>query len=202
MGRACVLPSPAALERRTALPRAADGRCACRRAASCAEHPPPQALPGIAPARTPSATRGPQDPPEAAAAAGSRPDLGSTRPRYLIRSTRVQVLFSFPLRQRHRVLRGAAQVELAQRLPGSARMAASGVPHLRRDRRQRDAERARKSVTPSVVQLGEVQRAVFRLRGVRFDAWASCARCSPSHSPWSGSRQPPSRPLLPRAGGS
>jgi hypothetical protein len=67
------------------------------------------------------------------------------------------------VRQRHRVLCGAAQVELAQRLPGSIRMAASGVPHRRRDRRQRDAERARKSVTPSVVQLREVQRAVFRL---------------------------------------
>jgi hypothetical protein len=30
----------------------------------------------------------------AAAARGSRPDLGSTQPRYLIRSARVQVLFS------------------------------------------------------------------------------------------------------------
>jgi hypothetical protein len=74
----------------------------------------------------------------------------------------------FLLGQRNRFLRRLAQLELADRgRAGTARIArvrASGaaVPYRRRDRRQRDAERARELVRPARVQLREIQRALLR----------------------------------------
>src|SRR6185312_4391056 len=74
----------------------------------------------------------------------------------------------FLLGQRNRFLRRLAQLELADRgWAGTARIArvrASGaaVPYRRRDRRQRDAERARELVRPARVQLREIQRALLR----------------------------------------
>jgi hypothetical protein len=76
------------------------------------------------------------------------------------------------LRQRHRLLRGAAQLELAQRLAGyvcAARarvcMAADGVPHRRRDLRQGNADSLGELIRPARVQLREVQRAALRRAG-------------------------------------
>ena len=99
----------------------------------------------------------------AAAAAGAMPVLGSTRPRYMIRSARIQVLFS---------RWASATAFCTARASSSGRFRASGargrvscavMPHRRRDRRQRDAGRARELVRPSLMQLCKVQRAVLRL---------------------------------------
>ena len=109
----------------------------------------------------------------AAAAAGSMPDRGSTRPRYLIRSARVQVLLSCC---------ASATAFCAARLtsswlgtgPGSpgaararARISPAVVPHRRRDRRQAHAEGAHERGRPARVQLRDIQRAV--LGGARFE---------------------------------
>ena len=149
--------------------RRAAGRCCARpRAASCAAPRPAPALPGRPPARTPTAAPGRRD-----LRAGRRPrpaslpDRGSTRPRYLIRSARVQVLFSCwasatafcAARVSSSSLTGTGPGSRGPRVRGPA---AAAVPHRRRDRRQRDAERARELVRPARVQLREIQRAFLR----------------------------------------
>ena len=84
------------------------------------------------------------------------------------------------LRQRDRLLRRARQLELRQNRGFRAgrvrgRAASCAMPHRRRNRRQRDAERPRELVRPARVQLREIQRGVLgvarrevrRLREVR-----------------------------------
>src|SRR5208282_3122058 len=96
----------------------------------------------------------------AAAAAGSMPDRGSTRPRYLIRSAGPGALFL--LGQRYRFLRRLAHLELAGDRAGVARAArtrscAAAVPYRWRDRREAHAEGAGELVRPSLMQLREIQ---------------------------------------------
>ena len=74
------------------------------------------------------------------------------------------------LRQRHCSLSGAPLLQLGRdRFPrvGVARLRANAarvcVPYRRRDRRERDAERAREPVRPIRVQLREVERAFLAL---------------------------------------
>ena len=182
--RPCAPPSPAARGWRTARRRAAGRRCARRRAAGRAEPRPARAPPGTAPARTPSAAPGPPGPPAARRAAGSRPVRGSTRPRYLTRSARVQVLFSC-CASATRLLRGAGQLQLVRDRARASRARARAsravrVPHRRRDRRERDAERARELVRPALrAAARSPARLPCALRVAKFDACASCAssRC-------------------------
>jgi hypothetical protein len=100
----------------------------------------------------------------AAAAAGSRPERGSTRPRYLITSARVQVLFSCwasatAFCAARASLRGAA----GRARPGlaCACLRVPAVPYRWRDRRQAHAERVRELVCPPCVGLRDVECAVL-----------------------------------------
>ena len=108
----------------------------------------------------------------AAAAAGSLPVRGRTRPRYLIRSARVQVLFSCWASATAFCAAWLSSSSLTG--PGrdragraGARLRSAAVPHRRRDRRQGHAEGARELVRPARVQLREIQRAV--LGGARLE---------------------------------
>ena len=104
----------------------------------------------------------------AAAAAGSRPERGRTRPRYLITSARVQVLFScWASALASSVPRGPARVRREpERVSPVARVrvcaSAVAMPDRWRDRRQAHAEGTRELIRPARVQLREIQRALFR----------------------------------------
>ena len=93
--RPCALPWPAARAWRTGCRRAAGRRCARPRAASCAGTSAGSgASRQVTGSNSERSARSARSSSSAAAAAGSRPVRGRTRPRYLIRSARVQVLFS------------------------------------------------------------------------------------------------------------
>ena len=165
--RPCAVPWSAARAWRTARRRAAGRRCARRRAASWPAPRPAPAPPGRPPARTPTrSARSARSSSSAAAAAGSMPDRGSTRPRYLIRSARVQVLLSccasataFCAARRTSSWLGTGPGSPGPRV--RARVPAAVVPHRRRDRRQAHAESARELVRPARVHLRDIQRAVL-----------------------------------------
>ena len=69
----------------------------------------------------------------------------------------------FLLRERDRLLHRVGQLKFGEHhaARARARAAALAVPDRRRDRRQRDAKRARELIRPARVRLREIQRAVL-----------------------------------------